>query len=123
MQVYPVGRAPRPAADAHVGLSVPVLHTPSGLTVGSAMAYHARCSPNRQRLEQSTEHASNLEHRCKAGVHLFLFDEFTTIGGGYSLIDCGQKARFFVQIPGDDVLHQPFGDRPCLRGDLRKVLP
>ena len=43
------------------------------------------------------------------------------IGGGYSLIDCGQKTRFFVQITGHDILHQPFWDCPCLRGDLRKL--
>ncbi len=76
---------------------------------------------NRRRLERSNEGASGFEHRFKAGVHFFFFNELAPLGCRYSFFNGGKETGFFVEITSNNIRHQPFGGGPGLGGDLRKL--
>lgn len=55
---------------------------------------------------RSSECASGLEHRFKAGVHLFLFDKLATLGSLNTSFHCGEKPSFFIEEMSYDIQYK-----------------
>jgi hypothetical protein len=49
------------------------------------------------------------------------FDKLAAPGRGDSFLHGGKETGFFVEIPGNNVRHQPLGDGPGFGGDPRKL--
>ncbi len=65
---------------------------------------------------------SGLEHGFKASVHLFLFDKLAALGSSYSFFHGGKEAGFFVEIPGNNIRHQPLGDGSGFSSNLAQAV-
>jgi hypothetical protein len=94
------------------------------ITVGAVLnevrvlSDNPRCLASPRRLLASTGYASGVKHPLDARIHLFLFDEFLTVGLRDAFSHGGAKTSVLFKQAQGGILHQSLGILAGMTGDL-----